>query len=282
LNLLKFYFISLFIVSSSFAAQWATVTAKKAIVYADKDMTSPIGFFRKDKKIRVGEKTRRGGRLLPTVFRKKIVYIKVDDLSIGTKLKSLESATQRIKDVQVKENEKRISLYYNGYASFVSLDKENPFSKENYEDTLFYFNGFGLRGYISQYNSKKTWRVSLESSSTTTDLNDFSIISLVPEISYDLLKFDNYVFRVFGGVIVSPFVQYSYDDLFTVNGYGGGLSLGAEMELKFKQSFGLHVDAGYRVHKYFLELPDGPTSSKEEFNPLFNGVSFSASISYAY
>lgn len=107
-------------------------------------------------------------------------------------------------------------------------------------------------------------------------------MSLIPEYSYDILKFENYVFRVFGGVIISPFASYSYDELFTVNGYGAGLSVGAEMELKLKGSFGLHIEAGYRGQKYFFELPDGPSSSKEEFNPSFNGASFSASISYAY
>jgi hypothetical protein len=282
LSLLKYYFISFIFISSSLAAQWATVTAQKAIIYSDLEMKSPIGFFIKDKKIRIADKTRSGGRLFPTVIRKRIVYIKVDDIVIGEKLQLLESASKRIKDVQTKENEKRVSLFYNGYASFMSLDKENPFSKESSEGTLFYYNGFGVKGYLSNYGSKKTWRVSVESSSTATELNEFSVISLIPEISYDILKFDNYAFRIFAGVILSPFVQYSYDDLFTVNGYGAGISTGAEMELKFKKSFGFHVDAGYRVQKYFLELPQGPSSDEDKFNPLFNGVSFSASISYGY
>jgi hypothetical protein len=282
LSLLKYYFISFIFISSSLAAQWATVTAQKAIIYSDLEMKSPIGFFIKDKKIRIADKTRSGGRLFPTVIRKRIVYIKVDDIVIGEKLQLLESASKRIKDVQTKENEKRVSLFYNGYASFMSLDKENPFSKESSEGTLFYYNGFGVKGYLSNYGSKKTWRVSVESSSTATELNEFSVISLIPEISYDILKFDNYAFRIFAGVILSPFVQYSYDDLFTVNGYGAGISTGAEMEFKFKKSFGFHVDAGYRVQKYFLELPQGPSSDEDKFNPLFNGVSFSASISYGY
>lgn len=270
------------VTTNAVGARWAVISSSRAIIYSDKEMTSPIGFLPKDKKIRVGERARGGGRVLPIVIRERIAYIKVDDISIGETLKNFKSASLRIKDVQKKESKQRIAVYYAGYASFVFLDEENPFSRETNEGELFYFNSFGLRGYLSKADSRTTWRVSIESSSTITNSNSFSIVSLIPEYSFDFIELDNYSLRAFGGLILSPFSSYGYDDLFTVNGMGAGLSAGLEMEFKFEKGLGLHVEGGYRMHKYFYELPKGPSSDKEDYSPLFSGANFSVALSYGY
>ncbi len=278
---MKYILVLLSIISCNvFAAKWATVTSKKAIIYADREMTSSIGYIKKGKRVRVGEKTRRGGKLLPIVVRKKIAYIKVSDINSSVKLTQLESASQRIKDVQIKSDETRISAFYSGYASLISIKQSESFANDTYEDSLFYFNGFGVRGYLSKSNSKKTWRMSLESASTLTEKNKISFIALTPEISFDFIEFTNYSFRGYIGLPIVPFAQYSYDGLFTVNGYGLGASAGAEMEFKLKNSFGLHFDAGYQFLKLFYRLPSD--AGIDEFNPVFNGARFSAAISYAY
>ena len=269
-------------ISDVFAAQWATVTAERAVIYADKEMSSSIGFIKKGKKLRVGEKTRRGGRLLPLIVRKKIVYIKVDDISTSSKETELELASQRMKDVQTKSDEKRVSLFYSGYAALMSIDAGDTFENQSYDGVLFYYNGFGVRGYISSAGSKKTWRVSLETSSTTSELNTFTFVTLTPELSYDLIKYDNYVFRGYAGVPLIPFAQNSYNSLFTVNGFGAGISVGAEMEFKLRKSIGLHVDAGYKFKKLFFNVPESPTTEAKSFNPVFNGAAFSLALSYAY
>lgn len=272
--------IILLLSTSLHAAQWATVTVEKAIVYSDTEMTSPIGYIKKGKRIRVGSKSRRGGRLYPMVIKKRIAYIKVDSVSTSNKLVDLQSASARIKKAEVQTDEKRVGLFYSGYASFIGIDQESSFSNDTYSDDVFYFNGFGLRGYLSKQNSRTTWRVSLESSSTSTLKNELYFLGLSADYAFDLIKFDNYVFRGYAGLEVIPFAQYSYEDLFTVNGYGGGARAGLEMEVKFKNSFGLHVDGGYGFKKLFFSLPD--STNIDEFNPTFNGVVFSASISYAY
>ena len=122
--------------------------------------------------------------------------------------------------------------------------------------------------------------MSLESSSTLVQKNKVSFVALTPELAFDFIKFTNYSFRGYLGLPLVPFAQYSYDGLFTVNGYGIGASVGAEMELKLKNSFGLHFDAGYRFLKLFYRLPSD--ADVDEFNPVFNGARFSVALSYAY
>lgn len=67
-------------ISMGFAAQNAIVTVPRAVVYSDHKLLSPIGFLKEGEVIRVGEKTRNQGQVLPFVYKKKVVYIKVQDI----------------------------------------------------------------------------------------------------------------------------------------------------------------------------------------------------------
>ena len=85
-------FVVLFFISFSVhAAVWAVVKSKRAVVYADSKLTSPVGYFGYGKKIRVGEVKRNGGRVLPTVYNGKVLYIRIDDIHYNAT--SLEAAT---------------------------------------------------------------------------------------------------------------------------------------------------------------------------------------------
>ena len=65
---------------SAFAVQDAIVRAKKAIIYTDKERTSPIGFIKRGRKIKVGEIPRAKGTVLPVVVSGRVCYIKIVDL----------------------------------------------------------------------------------------------------------------------------------------------------------------------------------------------------------
>jgi hypothetical protein len=81
------------------AGQWAQVTATQATVYADKQLTSPIGVIKQGKKIKVGNVVRRYGTILPTVVASKVVYIQVKDIQLEADfLKQQEEDEDREKD----------------------------------------------------------------------------------------------------------------------------------------------------------------------------------------
>lgn len=63
-----------------YSAQTAYVKNLKAVVYADKDLKTPIGFIRQGKKLQVGEVARNRGSVLPVIVAGKIAYLKVEDL----------------------------------------------------------------------------------------------------------------------------------------------------------------------------------------------------------
>ena len=83
---------SLFTSLPSLGAQDAVIRVRQAIVYADTDLSSPIGYIRKDRKIRVGEKARRKGTIYPVIVSGRIAWIMAQDLYL---LKDLPKKNQR-------------------------------------------------------------------------------------------------------------------------------------------------------------------------------------------
>ncbi|MBI2520374.1 MAG: hypothetical protein HYV97_08145 [Bdellovibrio sp.] len=83
---MKKIFLGMLIVLSPFvwAAQDVWVKSEWAIVYADKQMLSPIGKVRQGKKIRAADIPRQHGAILPIAVNDKIAYIYTKDLIMNS------------------------------------------------------------------------------------------------------------------------------------------------------------------------------------------------------
>ncbi len=79
----SFSLMALFAYSlKSYGARLATVTANKAIIYADRELKSPIGYAMAGKKIMVGEIDRKRGSITSTVVAGRIAWVQLADLSM--------------------------------------------------------------------------------------------------------------------------------------------------------------------------------------------------------
>ena len=65
------------------SAQKVTVSTSKAIIYADRELTLPLGYVSMGKELKVGEVARKGGQVLPLIVSGKVAYIKVSDISLS-------------------------------------------------------------------------------------------------------------------------------------------------------------------------------------------------------
>lgn len=91
---------------SIFASQHAVVNGEQAIVYSDLAMKSPIGFIRGGKVLKVGEKARMKGTLVPVVVSGRIAYVKVDDLRFVED--DSQTYTPRITEHNIDNDEFRV------------------------------------------------------------------------------------------------------------------------------------------------------------------------------
>lgn len=73
------------------ASQLTVVTSSKAIIYADRQLSTPIGYLPSGKNVRVGEGLQRGGKILPILITGKIAYIKVEDLDLREKYQGISN-----------------------------------------------------------------------------------------------------------------------------------------------------------------------------------------------
>lgn len=117
-------FFNLLLVSCNiFAIQYAVIQKYKAKVYADKELTSPIGYISKGKKVKVGEVLREYGTVLPIAISGRIAYIKVDDLYLSASMQakldknSKDSGLSRRSVVIIKEEHKE-NFFKNNYIGY--------------------------------------------------------------------------------------------------------------------------------------------------------------------
>ena len=83
-KLTPFIFVLLFCLlpASVKAVQFAITVPKQTVIYSDMDLKSPIGYLKADTVIKVGEVSRRGDTILPSIISGKIVYVRIRDIRI--------------------------------------------------------------------------------------------------------------------------------------------------------------------------------------------------------
>lgn len=278
-----FLFSALFIWLADFAsaAQWARVSAEKAIIYADTEMSSPIGFLKRGKRLRVGDVARNRGRVLPTVYKDRVVFIKSIDIQTNKDQKVVQTASQRIVDkVERSSVESVIGIGVNGFVSTI----DDPDALDSAPDT-YTFSGVSLQGTIREGYDRKALLLNMSYLQAKEDTRSIETFVVGVNQSYRFLNFEKYEMNVFGGVLVSPYSQYEIENQFKVNGYGAGGELGINSLFKLGKSAGLIVEAKYQYLKFFgFDLPDSTSqiTVQEDFTPSIFGPSFGAFLSFKF
>ena len=79
------YCLTLFCITINivYGSQFAHVKKTKAIIYADQNLETPIGYIVKGKTIKVGETPRKYGTILPILVSGKIAWIKIEDIKFS-------------------------------------------------------------------------------------------------------------------------------------------------------------------------------------------------------
>ena len=264
---------------SAMAARWATIVSDGAIIYSDIQMTSKIGFISKGKKVRVGEKARNHGKLLPLIINKRIAYIEIKNLQTSTRLEYLKSATQRLKKQTVEvSRDDRISIY--GASMFSSVKFSESATAESQIAVLFL--GFGIKGYKSSGKERTGLRGGIEYLSGTNGDHKISYWSIPGDYYYKFMKTSFADIYLFGGGTVIPYAEYKLGGLFTLNGYGFGAQAGAEMILKYNK-YAIHFEGAYQYTQFMgFEIGGDNPKYPDTLEPTSHGVKLLASLSFNY
>jgi hypothetical protein len=259
------------------AASWATVIVSKAVVYADAQMTSKVGFLKKDKKIRIGDKSINKNRLYPFIYQKRVLYIKRSDIQTSDELLALSSAMDRAlkKTVNIQPYQKLslgLGLSHSDISSSKSYDSVN-------EKTMNFFS-LTLAGYHMRPSKKDGFKISFDYSSASLEEETLSLLNIDLYYLKRLISYKRIKLYANAALLVTPLFTYRYGDDFTQNGSGFGASLGAESSYMLTRNLNLDLSFDYRYQSLSVDLPSGINPSN--YKPTIISPRLGLAVSYSY
>ena len=269
------------------AAQDAIVIVDKAVIYADKTMTSPVGYIQKGKKVTIGEVPRNKARLYPIVVSGKVAYIRVIDVS--TEVGSVDSnrlVAERFVTASRRKLEGHYSVSAFTYPTQVSL-ASSPDQLDNNDP--FVFNGFQVRGLAKKKTSRLDMGVVFGYAEGKENIETFRMIEVGAEFSPRIYSGDRFVFRWQNQILAVPFATYSLGSLARVNGYGATAGTGLNANLILGQKFGIEAYGGFYYTKLFgFDIPDPRNAQGDirypdlRLSPSFVGTRLGVGMTYLY
>lgn len=260
----------------SLAAQDAVVVVDRAVIYADEKMTSPIGFVRSGKRIKVGNKAKNNGMVYALVVSKKIAYIKVEDVS--TAKESVESdrlTAERFQKTSGHTFKSSTSVLGYMYSSQISLDHKNDELDD--KDAVTWM-GFSIKGSVKT-NRSMDLDLMLNYMTAKEGDEEFRAVELGGGGSFRIFEKNRFITKLYGHVLVVPYASYALGSLFRVNGRGYGLGGGANLSYRLTNNWGLEAFGGI----YWMKLLGfSAPATYDEIEPSFIGNRFGLGINYQF
>lgn len=258
------------------ASQEAMVLADRAVIYSDKEMTSPIGYVSRGKKIKVGDIPRNRAQVYPIAVSGKVAFIRVIDVT--TEKESMDSGrltAERFQKSTQKTYHSRLSLSYYSFNSQISLDKSNS---QLADGDAIQWNGVSAKG---EANLWKSWDLQILVNFMQAKQEDetFRVVELGVGGAYRMIDTKRFLLRLEGQLLGIPFSSYALGEDFRVNGYGfttGGAVNGTWF---FNENWGLEGFLGLYYTKTFGYDAPEPYSTIE---PSFVGTRIGLGLGYTY
>ena len=269
-------FLVCFLCPELWASQDAIVVVDQAVIYSDREMTSPLGYVRKGKKLTIGEIPRNKAQVYPIVVSGKVGYIRV--LDVTTERETMDSprlVAERFQENTLRKYKTKYVLSYFNYSSQISLDKDNGGIVNK---NVLNWNGVSLKGEVL---FGKRWDLQIIGNymQTTKERESFRAFELGAGAAYRLMNFRSFLLRLEAQALAIPFSNYELSGKFRVNGYGASAGAGVNGTLLFDEHWGLEAYAGVYYTKMFgFETPN----AYENASPAFYGNRIGLGVNYSY
>ncbi len=255
------YGLVLFALSSTsiFASQTAVVDSLRAVIYADLDRESPIGYVRKGKQLMVGNVKRRNGTMLPVMVNGQVAWIKVVDIYLPDETRSFDDARSITEHEVLMDDEVKDPLDQNNFLTM----KLSP-STLNIAGTLN--NADGTSEDLSEeldsatefdllYEHKNPyhaihWGVGLSFFSGKVDDLTMRSVFIKGGIAWVPLRTSVLNVELYGNLTVSGDFRIESQGIGEYKGNMFGLDYGAAIRLFPESKLGLFVGAGGSLYRF--------------------------------
>ncbi len=258
------------------AKQTAIVIVERAVIYADAQLSAPVGFVRKGKNLVVGDIARNHSQVYPIIVSGKIAYIRV--LDVSTEKESVGSeklVAKRFMKTAEKSNHTNYTISYINYSSQISLEKDNGALMD--KDTLDW-HGISLKG-GARINPKTNFDIILNYLRGKGDKEVYQALEFGAGVDFGLFQTSRLDVKIFGQLLTVPFSTYAYEDKLRVNGYGFSAGTGVNLVYRLGQNFGLEGFGGFYYTRLFgFDVP----KPFLEVEPSFVGTRLGLGLNYQF
>jgi hypothetical protein len=186
----------------------ARITASKAIVYADENMLSPLGYIANGKAIKVGNPRRINKDLVPLIVSGRLAFIEIKDI----KYENSSDAEYKFKrgvplehnfDITLEKPEEKYtennSLFFSLHTYSAGTDVNNAFLYFTEEDVTA-MTGFNLQFFHRQPTSNFFWGLGLDYSGTSATGMSFNYLMATPTVGFTPVKNSFFALDIYGSL----------------------------------------------------------------------------------
>ena len=258
------------------ASQSAIVVADQAIVYADQQMSAPLGFVTKGKKVKVGDIARNRSQVYPIIVNGKVGYIRLVDVT--TQRESATSKTlvaERFQKLTTPALSTNYAVSFFNYATLINLNIQNDKLKD--KDQVNWF-GVGISG--GAVISPK-WDLNLLLNMMTAEAQDesFRMVEFGIGGALKIIDSGRFKLRFLVQALAVPYASYAFKEDFRVNGYGFSTGGALNMSYRMGPHWGMEAYGGL----YFTKISKfSPPSPYNEISPSFVGSRIGLGMNYEF
>ena len=258
------------------ASQDGIVIAEEAVIYADRQMSAPVGYVRKGKKIRIGSIPRNQAQVYPIVVSGKLAYIRVIDVSTSREISGETNlVTERFRKMTKQKLETNYSFSVFNYSSQISLNKENDKLKD--KDPVNWY-GVGIRGgarIFPNFDFDLLFNTMLADAKQES----FRMVEFGVGVTAKVIETGRFKFKVGVQALAVPFASYAFRQDFRVNGYGFSTGGGANVSYRLTKHFGMEGYGGFYYTKISRFAPPQPYN---QISPSFIGSRLGVGMNYEF
>lgn len=258
------------------ASQDAMVIADKAIIYSDKEMTSPLGYVVRGKKLKVGEVPRNKAQVYPIVVSGRVGYVRVIDVT--TEKESMDS-DRLVAERFTRSTKSRVQAYYTlSYYSFNSTLTSDEENGEIRDGDALRWDGLSFKGAAI---FKKDWEFQILFNYMQTGKGDemFRTIEFGAGGAYRLINQRKFILKAEAHLLTVPYARYEVDKGTEVNSWGFTAGAALNAHYMFDENWGMEGFFGAyytRIMEFEAEAPF------EDFAPTFVGNRIGIGLNYTY
>ena len=258
------------------ASQSAIIIAEEAVIYSDPEMTGPIGYISKGKKVIVGEIARNNAQVYPIIVSGKIAYIRVVDISSEKENTDSERLTaERFQKSAFILPESKFSMSYFLFSSEIDSTFSNGDAKDG---DVFLWQGVSVKGEVLVAKVFDVEAI-VNYQSASFDNETYQSLEIGPGLSYRFLRIKKFLARLEAQLLAIPYSSYSLGEDFRINSYGYSMGAGLNLSYYFKKKLALEAYGGmYRTELGKFKTP----SPYRDTSASFVGNRFGIGLSVTY